>query len=151
MPFVQLSPLLYEMLINVDNNWITIRLLKLFTNLSQVEPKLKGKILPKVLELMEKTVATSVIYESINCIVKAHMLENDDYETATCCLQELHKFCNSNDPNLRYISVVLFYKIGKINTDFIADFDALVFRLLKDVDISIRSKASFRTARRRCG
>lgn len=141
MPFVQLSPLLYEMLINVDNNWITIRLLKLFTNLSQVEPKLKGKILPKVLELMEKTVATSVIYESVNCIVKAHMLENDDYETATCCLQELHKFCNSNDPNLRYISVVLFYKIGKINTDFIADFDALVFRLLKDVDISIRSKA----------
>lgn len=140
-PFIPLSPLFYEMLINIDNNWIIIRLLKLFTNLSQVEPKLRTKILPKVLELMSMTSAISVIYESINCIVKGHMLDSDDYDTALSCLQELTKFCNSNDPNLRYISVVLFYKIGKINTDFISEFDSLVIRLLKDPDVSIRSRA----------
>ncbi|CAR30217.1 Apl5p [Lachancea thermotolerans CBS 6340] len=140
-PFVQLSPLLYETLFTIDNNWIIIRLLKLFTNLSQVEPKLRVKVLPKILELMEVTSATSVIYESINCIVKGHMLEPDDYDTALSCLEELTKFCNSNDPNLRYISVVLFYKIGKINTSFISEFNTLVIRLLKDVDISIRSRA----------
>lgn len=140
-PFVPLSPLLYETLFTIDNNWIIIRLLKLFTNLSQVEPKLRAKVLPKILELMEMTSATSVIYESINCIVKGHMLEADDYDTATSCLQELDSFCNSSDPNLRYISVVLFYKIGKINTSFISEFHALVIHLLKDVDISIRSRA----------
>ncbi|SCU93335.1 LADA_0G02520g1_1 [Lachancea dasiensis] len=141
LPFIALSPLLYEMLLTVDNNWIIIRLLKLFTNLSQVEPKLRVKILPKVLELMEVTSATSVIYESINCIVKGQMLEEDDFDTASSCLQELNKFCNSTDPNLRYISVVLFYKIGKINAEFINEFNTLVIRLLKDVDISIRSRA----------
>ncbi|CUS23201.1 LAQU0S08e04346g1_1 [Lachancea quebecensis] len=140
-PFVQLSPLLYETLFTIDNNWIIIRLLKLFTNLSQVEPKLRAKVLPKILELMEVTSATSVIYESINCIVKGRMLEPDDFDTALSCLEELTKFCNSNDPNLRYISVVLFYKIGKINTGFISEFNTLVIRLLKDVDISIRSRA----------
>ncbi|SCU98799.1 LAFA_0G20230g1_1 [Lachancea sp. 'fantastica'] len=140
-PFVVLSPLLYEMLLTIDNNWIIIRLLKLFTNLAQVEPKLRAKILPKVLDLMEMTSATSVIYESINCIVRGHMLEEDDYDAAATCLQELIKFCNSNDPNLRYISVILFYKIGKINPEFIAKFDTLVIRLLKDVDVSIRSRA----------
>ncbi|SCU80590.1 LAME_0B03862g1_1 [Lachancea meyersii CBS 8951] len=140
-PFVALSPLLYEMLFTIDNNWIIIRLLKLFTNLAQEEPKLRVKILPKVLELMQMTSATSVIYEAINCIVRGQMLQEDDFDAASCCLQELNKFCNSNDPNLRYISVILFYKIGKINAQFIAEFDALVIRLLKDVDVSIRSRA----------
>ena len=140
-PFIQLSPMLYELLINIDNNWIIIRLLKLFTNLSQVEPKLRPKLLPKILELMEATVATSVLYESINCIVKGDMLINDDYDTAMYCLDHLEKFCNSKDPNLRYISCILFYKIGKINTNFISRFSNLVLHLLVDVDISIRSRA----------
>ncbi|AET37966.1 Apl5p Ecym_2217 [Eremothecium cymbalariae DBVPG len=139
-PFVQLSPILYQMLIKVDNNWVIIRLLKLFTNLSQVEPKLRVKILPNVLELMDSTSAISVVYESINCIVKGNMLESDDYDTAVACLDKLHDFCTSNDPNLRYISCALFYKIGKINTDFISNFDSLIIKLLQDVDVSIRSK-----------
>ncbi|AMD21351.1 HER072Cp [Eremothecium sinecaudum] len=140
-PFIQLSPLLYQMLIKVDNNWVIIRLLKLFTNLSQVETKLRIKLLPNVLELMDSTSAISVVYESINCIIRGNMLEPDDYDTAVACLDKLHDFCSSTDPNLRYISCVLFYKIGKINPDFISNFDNLILRLLKDVDVSIRSKA----------
>ncbi|CCF60393.1 hypothetical protein KAFR_0K00380 [Kazachstania africana CBS 2517] len=140
-PFIQLSPLLYQILVSIDNNWIIIRLLKLFTNLSKIEPKLKFKLLPKILELMDSTMATSVLYESINCIVRGNMLDVDDFDSAIQCLDRLHTFCDSQDPNLRYISCVLFYKIGKINTDFISHFDDLVIRLIGDVDISIRSKA----------
>lgn len=140
-PFIQFSPLFYELLIQIDNNWIIIRLLKLFTNLSKVEPKLRYKILPKVLELMEKTTAISVIYESINCIVKGQMLEADDYDTAERCMKHLDPSILCSDPNLRYISCVLFYHIGKINYEFIVPYDALVIKLLKDVDISIRTKA----------
>lgn len=140
-PFIQLSPLLYEILVTISNNWIIIRLLKLFTNLSKVEPKLRPRLLPKILELMDSTVATSVLYESINCIVKGNMMDEDDFDTAMRCLDRLHTFCDSSDPNLRYISCVLFYKIGKINTTYISQFDQLVLRLLNDVDVSIRSKA----------
>lgn len=140
-PFIKLSPMLYEILVTISNNWIIIRLLKLFTNLSKVEPKLRPRLLPKILELMDTTVATSVLYESINCIVKGNMLEEDDFDTAVRCLECLQTFCDSSDPNLRYISCVLFYKIGKINIAFISQFDKLVLRLLNDVDVSIRSKA----------
>ncbi|QLL30326.1 hypothetical protein HG536_0A01430 [Torulaspora globosa] len=140
-PFIQLSPILYEILVTISNNWIIIRLLKLFTNLSKIEPKLRPKLLPKILELMDSTMATSVLYESINCIVKGNMLDGQEYDTAICCLDRLHNFCDSSDPNLRYISCVLFYKIGKINVAFISQFDKLVLRLLNDVDISTRSKA----------
>ncbi|SJM83715.1 related to AP-3 complex subunit delta [Zygosaccharomyces bailii] len=140
-PFIQLSPLLYDILVTISNNWIIIRLLKLFTNLSKVEPKLRPRLLPKILELMDSTTATSVLYESINCIVRGNMLEEGDHEVAMQCLDRLHTFCDSSDPNLRFISCVLFYKIGKINTAFISQFDKLVMRLLNDVDVSIRSKA----------
>ncbi|KAH7587063.1 AP-3 complex subunit delta [Nakaseomyces glabratus] len=140
-PFVILSPLLYDLLTTIDNNWIIIRLLKLFKNLSQVEEKLRPKLLPKILELMDSTSATSVLYESINCIVRGNMLENDDYSTARACLEPLHRFCESTDPNLRYISCTLFYRIGKINPYFLVEYSELIIKLLTDVDISIRSKA----------
>lgn len=140
-PFLPLSPLLYQILVEIDNNWIIIRLLKLFTNLSRFEPKLVPKLLPKIIELMESTSATSVIYESINCIVKGNMIEPDDYNTTMFCLEKLHRFCSSQDPNLRYISCVLFYKIGKINTDFISQFEELIIKLLNDIDVTIRAKA----------
>ncbi|KAH3903448.1 related to AP-3 complex subunit delta [Saccharomycodes ludwigii] len=140
-PFMKLLPLFYDMLIEIDNNWIIIRLLKLFTTFCKQEPKLRLKLLPKVLNLIEKTTATSLIYESINCIVKGGMLTADDVDTAVQILELLTKFCASDDPNLRYVSCVLFYYIGKINTAFIYSFDKLVIELLEDVDISIRSKA----------
>ncbi|CCK70251.1 Apl5p KNAG_0D05120 [Huiozyma naganishii CBS 8797] len=139
--FIQLSPVLYEILVTIDNNWIIIRLLKLFTNLSKVEPKLKHKLLPKIVELMDSTSATSVLYESINCIVKGQMLSTDDFDVAMKCLKCLNEFCISQDPNLRYISCLLFYKIGKINPQFVEQFDELILHLLCDVDVSIRSKA----------
>lgn len=139
-PFVVLSPLLYEILTTIENNWIIIRLLKLFKNLSIIEEKLRPKLLPKMLELMESTQATSVLYESINCIVKGQMLELDDYSTAKVCLQTLYSFSTSSDANLRYISCVLFYKIGKINANFIGQYSDLIIKLLSDIDISIRSK-----------
>lgn len=140
-PFIKLSPLLYEILFTTDNNWIIIRLLKLFTNLSKIEPKLKAKLLPNILELMDSTSATSVIYEAVNCIVTGEMLDESDYDVAIQCLDRLGKFCESQDPNLRYISCVLFYKIGKINTQFISQYDTLIIQLIGDVDISIRLKA----------
>ena len=55
-------------------------------------------------------------------------------------MTHLESFVVSADPNLRYISCVLFYHIGKINFKFIKKFDKLVISLLKDVDISIRTK-----------
>lgn len=140
-PFIRLSPLLYEILIDIDDNWIIIRLLKLFTNLSKIEPKLKGRLLPKIVELMDSTNAASVLYESVNCIISGNMLDETDYDVAVQCLEILHNFCNSQDSNLRYISCVLFYKIGKINTNFISQYDELIMKLISDVDISIRLKA----------
>lgn len=140
-PFIPLSPLLYELLLNINNNWIVIRLLKLFTNLSKVEPKLKYKLLPNIIDLINSTSATSVLYESINCIVKGEMLEPTDLDTALLCLNRLHEFCESQDPNLRYISCLLFHKIGLINKRFVANFDSLILKLISDVDVSIRSRA----------
>ncbi|KAG0669792.1 AP-3 complex subunit delta [Maudiozyma exigua] len=140
-PFIRLSPLLYEILIDIDDNWIIIRLLKLFTNLSKIEPKLKGRLLPKIIELMDSTNAASVLYEAVNCIISGNMLDETDYDVAVQCLEILHNFCNSQDSNLRYISCVLFYKIGKINTNFISQYDELIMKLISDVDISIRLKA----------
>lgn len=140
-PFIKLSPLLYEVLIDINDNWIIIRLLKLFSNLSKIEPKLKGRLLPKIVELMDSTNAASVLYESVNCIISGNMLDESDYDVAFQCLEILSKFCNSQDSNLRYISCVLFYKIGKINTIFISQYDELIMKLISDIDISIRLKA----------
>ncbi|CCH59341.1 hypothetical protein TBLA_0B05070 [Henningerozyma blattae CBS 6284] len=139
--FIKISPILYDLLINIDNNWIIIRLLKLFTNLTNFEPKLKFKLLPKVLNLLNNSNATSIIYESINCILNTSMLDANDFSTAQICLNKLLEFLNSKDPNLRFISCSLFIKIGKININFILNYSNEVLNFLNDIDISIRLKS----------
>lgn len=44
-PFIQLSPLLYEILVTIDNNWIIIRLLKLFIQLITSGTEIESQVI----------------------------------------------------------------------------------------------------------
>lgn len=138
---VNLAPQLYELLSTSNNNWMLIRLLKLFSSLTTVEPRLKNKLLDPVLELMTKTKASSLIYECVNCLVTGSMITEDDHEIANVCLEELVQFFKEKDQNLKYVGLLAFFKIGKINPDFIASYSEHILSFLVDDDLTIREKA----------
>ncbi|XBW34968.1 hypothetical protein QEN19_000533 [Hanseniaspora menglaensis] len=143
-PFMKYMPFFYDMFADIENKvWMTITLLKIFTILARHEPKLKQKLLPVIWSLMDHS-ADSLKYECYNCIVNGNLLYEDDYELANDILTELKVFCISQDPNLRYVSCLLFHKIACINKEFITinnNFENLILNFLEDPDIIIRGKA----------
>lgn len=143
-PFMKYMPFFYDMFADFENKvWMTITLLKIFTILARHEPKLKQKLLPVIWSLMDHS-ADSLKYECYNCIVNGNLLYKDDYELAHDILTELKVFCISQDPNLRYVSCLLFHKIACINKEFITinnNFETLILNFLEDPDIIIRGKA----------
>ncbi|ODV97512.1 hypothetical protein PACTADRAFT_47419 [Pachysolen tannophilus NRRL Y-2460] len=139
--YIELAPRLFDLLVNSNNNWMIIRLLKLFSSLSIIEPRLKKKLLPSILEIMSKTKASSLIYECINCILTGNMLSPQDSKISKIMIDELLQFLTTNDLNLKYVSILAFIKIINIQPSLIREHQSLIMDCLKDQDLTIRSKS----------
>ena len=51
--FVVTIPVVYQLLCEVNNNWVLIKIIKLLTEFCNVEPRLKMKLRPKFQDLLE--------------------------------------------------------------------------------------------------
>ena len=145
--FINYLPKFFAILEDTKNNWLIIRILKLFQSLSKVEPRMKKKILPSIIDLMVKTQASSLIYECINCIVNGNMLSHDSYkdqETAKLCVNQLMNFFKTRDSNLKFVGLIALINILKIFPVFMTNVDgvsAVVLDCLNDRDLIIKRKA----------
>ncbi|RCK64349.1 AP-3 complex subunit delta [Candida viswanathii] len=145
--FINYLPKFFTILEDTKNNWLIIRILKLFQSLSKVEPRMKKKILPSIIDLMVKTQASSLIYECINCIVNGQMLSHDSYkdqETAKLCVNQLMNFFKTRDSNLKFVGLIALINILKIFPVFMSDVEgvsAVVLDCLNDEDLIIKRKA----------
>lgn len=119
--FIAYLPKFFSILGETQNNWLIIRILKLFQSLLKVEPRMKKRILPTIIDLMSKTDATSLVYESISCIVNGGMLSPDsskDKEIAKECITHLVSFFVKGDANLRFVGLIALISILKIYPEF---------------------------------
>ncbi|CDK25422.1 unnamed protein product [Kuraishia capsulata CBS 1993] len=138
--YIDLVPQLFELFLNSNNNWMMIRLLKLFSSLSLVEPRLKFKLLPEILKKMQNTQASSLVYECINCILTGRMLTPADEHIAEMIIDELVAFFQSDDQNLRYVGLLAFIKTVRIYKKFIRKHEKVVLAAIDDEDLTIKGK-----------
>lgn len=145
--FINYLPKFFQILEETRNNWLTIRLLKLFQSLSKVEPRMKKKIAPSIVNLMLRTQASSLIYECINCIVSGNMLSAEsskDKETAKLCIEQLMKFFETQDPNLKFVGLLALINIIKLFPTYMhktKGVSEVIMDCLKDDDLIIKQKA----------
>ncbi|KAG7663224.1 apl5 [[Candida] subhashii] len=145
--FISYLPKFFNILEETRNNWLIIRILKLFQSLSKVEPRMKKKILPTIMELMLRTQASSLIYECINCIVNGQMLNNEsskDEGTAKVCINQLMNFFKTKDSNLKFVGLLALINILKIFPVFMhkeEGVSAVIMDCLTDSDMIIKRKA----------
>lgn len=145
--FLSYLPKFFAILSDTTNNWLIIRILKLFQTLLKIEPRMKKKILPSIRELMTKTDATSLVYECINCIINGNMLSADssrDKETAKECINRLMNFFVTNDSNLKFVGLLALINVLKIFPEFmykIKGISDVVMDCLTDKDLIIKRKA----------
>lgn len=140
--YVPLAPQLYQLLTTSSNNWMMIKILKLFSSLAPIEPRLKPKLLPQIMTLIQSTSALSLQYECINCIVSGGMLGEDDHDVAGVCVEKLSSFVNQGDQNLKYVGLLALGKIVKVHPVLVGKLQGVILECLKEnADSTIRERA----------
>ncbi|KAL7271800.1 AP-3 complex subunit delta [Rhizina undulata] len=144
--YLPLAPQLFKLLTEGGNNWMTIKLIKLFATLTPLEPRLIKKLIPPITNLIQTTPAMSLLYECINGLISGGLLagiqETDEgEELASVCVTKLRGFLVEGDSNLKYVGLLALTKLVGTHAHLVAMHQDVILDCIDDADISIRYRA----------
>ncbi|KAF9990706.1 AP-3 complex subunit delta [Mortierella antarctica] len=147
--YLSLAPQLFKLLTTSSNNWMLIKIIKLFAALTPYEPRLTKKLLPPITTLIQTTPAMSLLYECIHTVIAGGMLattgSGSNAESANTlaatCVTKLRTFLEDPDQNLKYISLLALTKILPTHPHLVGDHKDIILKCIDDPDISIRMRA----------
>ncbi|KAF2733738.1 Adaptor protein complex AP-3 delta subunit [Polyplosphaeria fusca] len=145
--FLPLAPRLFDLLVEGGNNWMAIKLIKLFATLTPLEPRLIKKLLPPLTKIIRETSAMSLLYECINGIIQGGVLEaiegsTEGEEVARLCVGKLRgMMVIEGDANLKYVALLAFEKIVRSHPHLVSQQQDVILDCIDDPDISIRMRA----------
>ncbi|WWD20082.1 hypothetical protein CI109_104556 [Kwoniella shandongensis] len=144
--YLPLAPELFGILTGSSNNWMLIKVVKLFAILTPLEPRLVRKLLPPITSLISNTSAISLLYECVRTCIVGGMLDPDRAEgeaLARVCVEKLGGYLRDEggDQNLRYIALLAMVKIIPTHPQMVAEYQEEVMQSLDDPDVSIRMRA----------
>ncbi|CAD6590619.1 MAG: AP-3 complex subunit delta [Alectoria sarmentosa] len=145
--FLALAPRLFDLLVDGGNNWMAIKIIKLFATLTPLEPRLIKKLLPPLTNLIRTTPAMSLLYECINGVIQGGILEGTDgvgegEEIASLCVGKLRgMIVVEGDPNLKYVALLAFNRIVSSHPHLISMQQDVIMSCIDDPDVSIRLQA----------
>lgn len=141
-PFLPLSPQLFRLLTTSTNNWMLIKIIKLFGSLTPLEPRLVKKLVPPISTIISTTPAMSLLYECIHTIIIGGMLtQPGGDDLAHTCVEKLASFLTDTDQNLKYIALLALVKILPSHPHLVAEHQDVIFESIEDPDLSIRLRA----------
>jgi len=140
--YLSLVPQLYHILVNTTNNWLSIKLLKVFQLLCPLELRLPAKMVEPLTNILNSTKAQSVEYEAIRCVVRTMPVGT---ALMALAIEKLQVFLNSSDRNLRYLALELFREV-LVNPQFkdqavVPDLHARVLESIEESDSTARKIA----------
>lgn len=139
--YISLAPMLFTILTandRVTNNWVLIKIVKLFAALLPIEQRLAKKLVQPLTNIMNTTTAMSLQYE---CIQTCTVGLSDHLPTIKLCISKLRNFVEDSDQNLKYLGLLALNNIMKIHPKAVAEHRDLVLNCLEDEDTSIRLRA----------
>lgn len=145
--FLPLAPRLFDLLIEGGNNWMAIKIIKLFAVLTPLEPRLVKKLVRPLTHLIRSTTAMSLLYECISGIIQGGILDGSDGskegdDVANLCIGKLRgMIVVEGDPNLKYVALLAFNKIVASYPLMVSMQQDVIMSCLDDPDISIRLQA----------
>nr|CAG8435272.1 2051_t:CDS:10 [Entrophospora candida] len=142
--YLSLAPQLFRLLSSSQNNWMLIKIIKLFGALTPLEPRLAKKLLSPITIQIQTTSAMSLLYECIHTVITGGMLNlagtNSD-SLAAMCVSKLITFLEDADQNLKYVGLLALAKILPTHTRLVSEHRDIILKLIDDPDISIRLRA----------
>ncbi|KAJ3014819.1 AP-3 complex subunit delta-1 [Thoreauomyces humboldtii] len=148
--YLPLAPQLYGLLTNSTNNWMLIKIIKLFAALTPLEPRLTKKLLPQITNLIQTTSAMSLLYECIHTVISGGMIgpeveggdnEAQDEALTKLCTSKLKIFIAEPDQNLKYLGLFALSKLLIVRPKAVIEHRDTILNCLDDADVSIRMRA----------
>ncbi|KAH7886244.1 adaptin N terminal region-domain-containing protein [Phlebopus sp. FC_14] len=140
--YLPLAPQLFHILTTSSNNWMLIKIVKLFGSLSPHEPRLVKKLQPPITDLISTTSAISLLYECVHTCIIGNMLQGTSgLSLARTCVSKLAAFLQDADQNLKYIALLAMVKIVPTHPHLVAEHQDTILASVDDEDISIRMRA----------
>ncbi|KAJ6759810.1 DELTA ADAPTIN-RELATED [Salix purpurea] len=100
--YLPLAPEFYRILVDSKNNWVLIKVLKIFVKLAPLEPRLAKRLVEPICDHMRKTGAKSLVFECIRTVVTSFT----EYESAMkLAAEKIREFLMEDDPNLKYLGL----------------------------------------------
>ncbi|PLW16184.1 hypothetical protein PCANC_19108 [Puccinia coronata f. sp. avenae] len=145
-PWLELAAELYDLLKLKKNNWMMIKIVKIFTMLTPIEPRLTKKLLPALSDVISTTNAMSLLYECIHTILASGMLTHatsaeESYKLAKTCVDKLAHFLDHVDQNLRYMALVGLNKLVPSHPEFLEGYAETILELIHEVDPMLTIRA----------
>jgi AP-3 complex subunit delta-1 len=147
--YLGMAPVFFRLLTTSSNNWMLIKVVKLFGSLVPEEPRLARKLLDPLVTIITNTSAKSLQYECINTVIQAlpYTKREDGTEAKNAgqalktCSTYIKGFIEDDDQNLKYLGLVGLIRLMSINPLIAVEHRDLVLHCLSDEDVTIRSRA----------
>lgn len=136
--YLSLAPVFFKLMTSSTNNWMLIKIIKLFGALTPLEPRLGKKLIEPLTNLIHSTSAMSLLYECINTVIAGMPNHSASIQL---CVQKLRILIEDSDQNLKYLGLLAMSKILKTHPKSVQAHKDLVLQCLDDKDESIRLRA----------
>jgi len=143
--YLALAPIFFRLMTSSTNNWVLIKIIKLFGALTPLEPRLGKKLIEPLTNLIHSTSAMSLLYECINTVIAVLVsissgLPNHN-ASIQLCVQKLRILIEDSDQNLKYLGLLAMSKILQTHPKSVQAHNDLIMQCLDDKDESIRLRA----------
>ncbi|XP_050292798.1 AP-3 complex subunit delta [Anthonomus grandis grandis] len=143
--YLSLAPVFFKLMTTSTNNWMLIKIIKLFGALTPLEPRLGKKLIEPLTNLIHSTSAMSLLYECINTVIAVLISISSGMPNHAAsiqlCVQKLRILIEDSDQNLKYLGLLAMSKILKTHPKSVQTHKDLILQCLEDKDESIRLRA----------
>ncbi|KZV21717.1 AP-3 complex subunit delta-like [Dorcoceras hygrometricum] len=136
--YLPLAPEFYKVLVDCRNNWILIKILKIFSLLIPLEPRLGMKVMGPICEHLERSGAKSLIFECVRTIV-ASLSEHES--ALKLAVGKIREFLSDEDPNLKFLGLQALTFVAQKHLWAVMENQEVIVKALSDVDVNIKLEA----------
>ncbi|KAG2663848.1 hypothetical protein I3760_16G051400 [Carya illinoinensis] len=133
--YLPLAPEFYRILVDSKNNWVLIKVLKIFAKLAPFEPRLAKRVVEPICDHMRRTGAKSLIFECIRTVISSF----SEYESAVkLAVVKIRELLVDDDPNLKYLGLQALSVIAPKHLWAVLENKEVVIKWLSDEDPNIK-------------
>uniref|UniRef100_A0A672IJP4 AP-3 complex subunit delta-1 n=1 Tax=Salarias fasciatus TaxID=181472 RepID=A0A672IJP4_SALFA len=131
--YLSLAPLFFKLMTSSTNNWVLIKIIKLFGALTPLEPRLGKKLIEPLTNLIHSTSAMSLLYECVNTVIAVLISLSSGMPNHSASIQV--------SIEVKYLGLLAMSKILKTHPKSVQSHKDLILQCLDDKDESIRLRA----------